>query len=157
MIPEINKGIVLRWYDEVANGGKTEVSDELFVENYVDHDPPSPSEVWPQGAEGARQSLATYRAAFPDLHYTVESVLADGDDVALRYTFQGTHRGVFLGIPATGTEVRFTGISLFRILGDKIIESWGQFDLLDFLQQIGTWPQPNWPGEETPAEIGPIA
>jgi steroid delta-isomerase-like uncharacterized protein len=156
MIPELNKAIVLRWFEEVANQGKLGVADSIFAENYIDHDPPSPTEVWPTGAEGAKQSLAAYQTAFPDLHYTVEHVIADGQTVAVRYTFDGTHRGLFLGIPSTGKQVRFTGISLFHIIEDKIVESWGQFDLLDFIQQVGTWPQPDQPTPNTPAERGPI-
>ncbi|HEX9115561.1 MAG TPA: ester cyclase [Anaerolineae bacterium] len=156
MIPELNKSIVNRWYDEVANAGNSEVADDLFVDNYVDHSPPSPSEVWPTGAEGARQSLATYRAAFPDLHFIVDHMVAEGDDVAVRYTFEGTHRGPFLGVPATGNHVRFTGISLYRILGDKIVESWSEFDLLAVIRQLGSWPESERPGAESPGEIGPV-
>jgi predicted ester cyclase len=156
VIPEINKSIVLRFYEEVANANKLDVADEVFVDNYVDHDPPSPSEVWPRGSAGARASLEAYRAAFPDMRFSVEQVLAEGDDVAVRYVFSGTHRGTFLGIDATGTPIRFTGISLFRIVGDRIAESWAQFDLLDFIQQVGTWPQQDRATPDTPAELGPI-
>ncbi len=156
MFPEMNKAIIRRWYEEVANEGRLEVTDELFVDNYVDHDPPSPTEVWPRGPEGARQSLAAYRTAFPDLHFTVEGMIAEGDEVAVRYVFDGTHRGEFLGIPATGREIRLTGIALWRILGQEIVESWSQFDVLDFIQQVDTWPRAGQPTQDTPAELGPI-
>jgi steroid delta-isomerase-like uncharacterized protein len=156
VIPELNKSIVLRFYQEVANANNLDVADELFVDNYVDHDPPSPTEVWPRGADGAKTSLEAYRVAFPDMHFAVEDMVAEGDDVAVRYIFSGTHRGTFLGIEGSGTPIRFTGISLFRIVGDRISESWAQFDLLDFIQQVGTWPQPDRATPDTPAELGPI-
>jgi steroid delta-isomerase-like uncharacterized protein len=156
MFPEMNKSIIRRWYEEVVNEGHSDVSDELFIDDYVDHDPPSPTEVWPRGPEGARQSLAAYRTAFPDLHFTIESMIAEGDQVAVRYVFDGTHRGTFLGIPATGTQVRITGIALWHVVGQKIMECWSQFDLLDFIQQVGSWPQPEQPTRDTPAELGPI-
>ena len=84
-----------------------------------------------------RSGLRSLLAAFPDLHITVEDQIAEGDEVALRYRGEGTHRGEWRGIAPTGKRIRYTDILIQRFEGDKIAEFWAQPDLLGLLQQLG--------------------
>jgi steroid delta-isomerase-like uncharacterized protein len=82
----------------------------------------------------------TLRSAFPDCRMTVEDVVAEGDQVAYRWTFSGTHRGELRGIAATGKRVSISGINVDRIAHGKIAEHWSQADVLGLLQQLGAVP-----------------
>ena len=92
---EENKAIVRRWV-EAFNEGNVDAMDELVTDSYVRHDPNSP-EV--RGPEEEKQLIAMYRSAFPDLHFTIEDMIAEGDRVVVRYTIHGTHKGELLSIP----------------------------------------------------------
>ncbi len=83
-----------------------------------------------------------YRSAFPDLQATVEDQVAEGDKVASRFTFRGTHRGELAGIPPTGNQVEVTGIVISRIEGGKGAEDWSNYDALGMMQQLGVVPPP---------------
>ena len=82
-------------------------------------------------------STSTKNAAYPDTHYTIDDMLAEGDKVVSRWTAHGTHQGVLMGIPATGKQVTVTGITIDRIVDDQVVESWSIFDALGMLQQLG--------------------
>lgn len=84
-----------------------------------------------------KQAYATLLAAFPNLHYTIEDMVAEGDKVAWRWTMRGTHKGVFLGFPPTEQDVIVHGASFERIAGDKIIERWAILPDAEVLRQIG--------------------
>jgi predicted ester cyclase len=79
--------------------------------------------------------------AFPDMHVVVEDQIAEGDKVVSRLTIRGTLQGDFLGIPPTGKQVSVTGIGIDRIENDKFVESWGNFDALGLMQELGAIPQ----------------
>jgi len=79
-------------------------------------------------------------AAFPDWRHTIEDMIAEGDKVVARMTVQGTHKGDFLGVPASGKEVVFTNICIFRITSGKIMESWQEIDMMSVMQQLGVMP-----------------
>ena len=79
-------------------------------------------------------------AAFPDIQYTLEDLLAEGDRVVARFTARGTQRGVFQGIPATGRAAAVSGIAIYRLAGGKIVEQWLEYDQLGLLQQLGVLP-----------------
>jgi steroid delta-isomerase-like uncharacterized protein len=100
--------------------------DELMAADYVEH--PRPSNL-PAGTEGLKQLIAAYRTAFPDLKMTLDDIFAEGDRVAFRWSVSGTHLGDWLGIPPTGNHVTATGITLFRIAGGQVVESWTSIDL----------------------------
>jgi steroid delta-isomerase-like uncharacterized protein len=85
---------------------------------------------------------AAFFAAFPGLHISIEDVIAQGDKVAVRITWQGTHQGEFMGIPPTGKPVTVTGINLYRVANGKIVEEWWQEDILGLMQQLGVLPPP---------------
>ena len=93
-----------------------------------------------RGSAALKQGIASLHAAFPDLHYTVEDMVAEGDKVAVHYTGRGTHHGEFQGIPATGKPMTYTGILIWRFVDGKIAEHWAAPDLLGLMQQLGAIP-----------------
>jgi steroid delta-isomerase-like uncharacterized protein len=136
MSTEDNKAIVRRLYEEVFNQRRLALVDELCTTTHVFHNPPTTL----HGREEFKQLLSVYLTAFPDARFTVEDELAEGDRVASRYTFRGTHQGELMGIPPTGKQVTVTGIILNRIAGGKVAEGWLNFDALGMLQQLGVVP-----------------
>jgi steroid delta-isomerase-like uncharacterized protein len=84
-----------------------------------------------------KQMMPAFWTALPDMRYTVEDLIAEGDKVVVRFTFRATHRGEFLGVPATGKVVTVTGISISRLAGGKVVEEWAEEDHLGLLQQLG--------------------
>ena len=139
MSTEDNKAVVRRFYEEVMNQKKRAVLDEVFDLNVVDHFAPPGT---PGGLEGARQTLGMFLSAFPDLHFTVEDLIAEGDKVVARATLSGTQQGTFMGIPATGKHVTMTGIEINRFEGGKSVEHWVEMDTLGLMQQLGVIPPP---------------
>src|SRR5215204_6261946 len=122
---EENKAISRRADKELFDRGNLEVADELFAPNFVYHDPAS-GEDW-RGPESVKQYAAMMRAAFPDLYYTVEDQIAEGDNELTRYAAGGTHQGELMGIAPTGERVELRGISIIRINGGKIEEIWENY------------------------------
>ena len=94
------------------------------------------------GLEAYKQFLSMYITAFPDLQFTVEDMIAEGDRVVARCTTRGSHQGTLMGIPPSGKRVTITGISITRIANGKAVEDWVNFDTLGMLQQIGAIPMP---------------
>jgi predicted ester cyclase len=91
----------------------------------------------PDRVEDAKREAANVRRGFPDLESTIEDLIAERDKVVAHWRAQATHRGEYMGIPPTGNRVNFTGISIYRMEGGKIAESWGVSDLLGMMQQLG--------------------
>lgn len=148
-----NVEIVRRFVEEVINRGTTERLPQLVDLDHVGHDSLGDH----YGPEGVRIDVAELRAAFPDLRVTIEDLLATGDRVARRFTLRGTHRGPFMGFPATGRAVSATGITIDRLADGKLAESWVCFDALGLLRQLGAVPTlgrrterspPGSPGEQ---------
>ena len=136
MSTENNKTLVRRFYEEGVHN--TALFDELLAPTYVLHLPGSPLIV---GIEQAKQLMVTYTSAFPDLQLTTEDLVAEGDKVAIRNTWPGTHQGAFQGLPPIGKHVTFTGSDFFRFMGGKIAEQWADLDALGLMQQLGVLPQ----------------
>jgi len=139
MSTDENKQIARRAFDELWNQGKLEMIDEIYESNQVSY---GLGVDLPAGQAGIRQFIAMYRVAYPDTHFTVEDQIAEGDKVATRWTAMGTHQGELMGIPATGKRVTVAGMTINRIVNDKIVESWNNFDALGQLQQLGVIPAP---------------
>jgi steroid delta-isomerase-like uncharacterized protein len=137
MSTEENKAKVQRMIEEVFNKGDLSVVDELVAPNYVYHFP-GREEI--KGPEGLKQFATMIRTAFPDFHITIDDMVAEGDKVACRYTYQGTHKGEFLGIAPTGKQFTATGIMISHVRGDKEAEVWESIDRIGMLQQIGVIP-----------------
>ena len=124
---EANKAIVQHYVDEIQNGHSLDTLDSIFAEDFVDH-MASSGGLFVGGMDGLKRGYATFLNAFPDLHVTVEDLIAEGDKVVAYKTLTGTHRGTHLGIPATGKRVQYQIISIYRIKNGKIAEYWGLQD-----------------------------
>ena len=133
---EENKAVVRRFY-ETFEKGDLSIVDEVLASNFVEHNP-FPDQ--PPGPEGMKQVLGMMQAAFPDLALSTEDMIAEGDKVAVRAKITGTHRGEFMGLPATGNKVTVTGISIYGVVDGKIVEHWEQFDAMGMMQQLGAIP-----------------
>jgi predicted ester cyclase len=131
---EENKALVQREQEELWNHtGNLDAAQELFA---------------PEQAEAARQEAAEFRRGFPDVRSAIEDLIAEGDRVVACWRARATHQGEYMGIPPTGKGVEFTGISVYRIEGGKIAESWTVEDELGLMRQIGAVPEPGQQEEE---------
>ena len=106
------KALVRRLFEEVWNQGNLAAIDELFAPSYVRYDPAAPEA---KGLAGFKQLVVRLRTAFPDLHFTLEEVIAEGDKVMSRALLRGTHRGDYLGIAPTGKPVAVKGTKRCQI------------------------------------------
>ena len=134
-----NKLVARRFFEDAYNTGRLDLLDELLGADYADHKAPPGT---PRGPEGIKRVITMFRTAFPDLRFTIEDQVAEGDKVVTRYTFEGTHRGTLTGIPATGKRVGISGVSIYRIADGKMQEAWIEYDLLGMMQQLGVVPAP---------------
>jgi predicted ester cyclase len=132
-VTEQNKLIVKRFYEEVFNQGREEVLDEIISPDYVDygHNPPG------RGVEGAKEDFRGATAVFSDTHYVIDELIATEDRVIARWTGTYTHSGDFAGIKATGKKVSLTGISIYRLVKGKFVETRNAVNWLGLLQQLG--------------------
>jgi predicted ester cyclase len=89
-----------------------------------------------------KQAYRAFSDAFPDIWFTFEDLIAEGDLVVGRGVIEGTHSGAFLGIPPTHKKIRWTGTRMFRVRNGKVSEGWINFDMLGMLQQLGVAPAP---------------
>jgi steroid delta-isomerase-like uncharacterized protein len=137
MSGEEHKVLVRRFFDEVFNRWEAAAVEGLLARDYRQHDPVRPA---PLDREDLKQTYPLFRAAFPDLHFTVEDLVGEGNRVAARYTFHGTHLGTFRGVAPTGRRVTGTGIAIFRLAEGAIAEVWANWDQLGLLQQLGLVP-----------------
>jgi steroid delta-isomerase-like uncharacterized protein len=144
--PDDNKAILRTYVETIFNQKQVDRADELVAADYVDH-AALPGQA--PGLEGAKKKWAMYLAGIPDLRVTIEEMVAEGDKVGVRRSYEGTHRGELLGVPPTGKQVRIGGISIFRLAGGKIAEHWEQLDRLALMQQLGVIPAPAAPAAPT--------
>lgn len=128
---EENKAIVRRFVEEVQNGGNIDAVDELCSSGFVN-------------------GTAMFRRVFPDSHFTIEDMVAEGDKVATRKAFRGTHRGEFMGVPPTGREVSISLIEIVRVVGGRVVEHWAVGDNLGMMRQLGVIPGPEHPEGASP-------
>jgi predicted ester cyclase len=140
MSTEENIALVRRIFEEGVNEDKPSVWDELLAPDFVIYDPPS-SGMEPN-REGFRQMFTGFRAAFPDLHMTIEAEFAAGDYVIHRGYTTATHKGEFQGIAATGKQIKVKYIDIWRVANGKAMENWVQLDMLGLMQQLGVVPVP---------------
>ncbi|HUS17657.1 MAG TPA: ester cyclase [Chloroflexia bacterium] len=138
---EANGTLVRRFYELAWAKADFGLLDEMLVADYMHHDPALPPE-WQRGRESYKQITGAFTSAFPDLSVVVEDLVAQGDRVAARWTWEGTQQGAFQGIPATGKHVTGPGLSIHRIVEGQIAETWISFDALGLMQQLGVIPVP---------------
>lgn len=136
-ISDENKAIAWRLFDEVLNAHSLAPCDDLYDPTYIPNSlPPGFS----PDREGVKQYHAQYFQAFPDMHLTIDYMIAEGDWVAVRYTGRGTHQGELMGIPSTGKQVTASAVLTLRIMDGRIVEDWLDGDKLGLLQQLGALP-----------------
>ena len=129
-----NKDMVHRLFEEVWNKGDRALVDELFAPGYIHHDPSTPD--FGYGPESEKQRVALYRAAFPDLHVSIDDLIAEKDQVVVRWAARGTHRGELKGVAPTGREITVTGISVVRISHGKFVQGWASWDAQGLTEQL---------------------
>jgi steroid delta-isomerase-like uncharacterized protein len=135
---EQNKALARRIFEEIETRGNVSAAEQIFASDFVNHLPFGEM----HGVEAAKQFGSMLRTAFPDLQTTVEDQIAEGDRVATRWTARGTHRGEFLGVPASGRSMQIMGMTISRVADGKIVEQWGNPDLFSLMQQLGAVPAP---------------
>ena len=134
MSTEANKAIFRRVIEEIWNQGNVELFDQLFAPNFVNHSPVAGVTTDLAGLKHAEKIL---RAAFSDLHATIEHIVGEGDSVAAYMIMHGLHRGEFMGVPPTGRRVAAAMHSILRIVDGRVVERWGISDDLGMLEQLG--------------------
>lgn len=132
---------IRRIFDKAFNQGNFAVVEELLAPDSISHIP-----MWgmTNNRMGFKQLIASYRAAFPDLHCTVVTEIGENDKIAAHWTMQGTHRGTFLGNPPTDRKIEAQGFIFARTAGGRIVENWILIDQFGMLQQLGIVPPPKW-------------
>ena len=137
---ERNKAIIRQVYTELLTQGKLSLAEELFAADFIDHEaPPGQSN---RGPEAIRQLVTMFHTAFPDVSFHVEEVIAEGETVAARVFWTGTHRGNFLGIAPTGRTVRQKQMHFMRLRDGQLVEHLAVRDDLGLRQQLGVLAAP---------------
>ena len=139
MPEEENKDVVRRWI-EAYNERDLQAEADVLAPGFVAHVSAAPGHL--EGLEAWRQFSGPFAEAFPDLRLTIQDIAAEGDTVAARVAFRGTHRGEFQGIPPTDKEVAFSSMEFNRVMDGKVEEHWVELDLFGLLQQLGAIPEP---------------
>ncbi len=129
------KATMGRIYEEIFNQGSDDTIDDLLADDFVEREALPPG--MPQGKDAPKAMTAMMRGAFPDFHATVEEMLQDGNKVITRARFSGTHRGEFMGIPATGKTFDIPVIDIVEFRDDKAVAHWGLMDMAGMMAQLG--------------------
>ena len=138
MRTDTHREVIRRYFEEVWNNGDLAVLDTIIAPEYVNHSPSSPNPA--PGPGGLKPIVAAMRAAFPDLHYTIDDQVYDGEKAAIRCTVTGTHAGDFFGIPPTSRSFRVSQLQIERFQNGQIVEHWRLTDELALLRQLGLAP-----------------
>lgn len=137
MTVETNKLIMSRFVDFI-NTASEQLAKELISPDAIFHVPGRPEPV--VGPAGYLEIIGMMRGGFPDIQWTLEELVAEGEKVAARFTMRGTHQGTFFNIPPTGKKIEVQATNFYRLSGGQFVEERGQPDLLSLLQQIGAVP-----------------
>jgi steroid delta-isomerase-like uncharacterized protein len=137
MAAEENKAVISTFVEEVINQGQLDRADDLVAVDFVEVDP-FPGQQ--QGREGLKEVINAFRTAFPDIHWVIEEMVGEGDKVFSRFTWHGTHRGEFIGVPATGKQITVKGMVVDRVVAGKMAESQILMDGLSMMRQLGVIP-----------------
>ena len=136
------KQLIGRFVDELWNERRLDVADAIFSNDCVTHQLRSgaPVEALPRGPEEIKEHLLGWIASFPDLRFTVEQILSEGDRVATQLIMEGTHQSDWMGIPATGKKIQIRLFTIHRVVEGKIVEDWVLVESLGIFQQLGVLP-----------------
>ena len=140
MSTEQNKAIIRRWIEEAWNQGRLELADDFYAADYTAIDTDDSQRVL-RGPADIKDYAIRLRSAFPDIHFTIDHLFAEGDKVVGAFTIRGTHQGYYGAIPPTGKSVVFKAVDIWRFAGGKIVERCiASIDRLGLLQQLGAIP-----------------
>jgi steroid delta-isomerase-like uncharacterized protein len=139
MSADANIKLIRRLYDEGWNENNLDVYDELVTEDFVDH---QAVPGLPPGREGFKMLNVIFRSALPDITVEHETIVAEDDKVACRWTSTGTHQGELFGIPPTGKKVSVTATVLYRVENGRLAEGWINRDDVGLMRQLGVIPSP---------------
>lgn len=139
MPPSRNRDIVERYFGQILNEGNLDLIDELFSDDFQFHITTLPLPV--KGRDGEKGFVTGLRTGFPDLHFTIDHIIEEGDKVYARWSLTGTHKGEFLGIPPSGNPVADEGGDIFHFAGGKCKEIWVNEDSLGLMRHLGVLPQ----------------
>jgi steroid delta-isomerase-like uncharacterized protein len=128
-----NKALVRKLFEEEINHQNLDTMESMATSDYISH---NDSLVPPSDVKQTRKFLASVFAAFPDIHVTIEDIVAEGDKVVVRNTWRGTFRGPWMGTAPTGKTVTWTGIVVWRITNGKIAERWANTNFPEVMQRI---------------------
>ena len=136
------KQLINRFVEELWNERRLEVADAIFDKDCVTHQLRSgvPVEAVPRGPQAMKEHVAGGIASFPDLRFSIEQMLSEGDRVVTQLLMEGTHRGAWLGIPASGKKIRIRMFTVHRVVQGKIVEDWVLVESLGVFQQLGVVP-----------------
>ena len=137
--PEANK-LVMRHFTEFINTASEKLAVELISPDAIFHVPGRPEPM--RGPTGYLAIIGMMREGFPDIQWTLEEMIAEGDMVAARFTMRGTHKGAFFGVPPTGKPIVVQAMNFYRLAGGQFVEERGQPDLFGLFQQIAAAPTP---------------
>lgn len=135
-----NAALIERFYQEIFNQGNLSAADDIVAFNFVDHISSQMPGQPTKGPEAVKWFAGMYRTAFPNLRVTIDDLMTAGDRVITRVTWHGTQEGQLLGADPTNKQVRISGIDISRIAGGRIVEHWGQIDVLGMLSQLDFLP-----------------
>jgi steroid delta-isomerase-like uncharacterized protein len=133
-----NKAILRQLYEEVWNKRRLELVDDLVSPSHALHDPNVTGSA--VGPEAYKRQVTRFIAAFPDLRFTIEDMFCEKEKLAVTWTISGTHKGEFMGVPATDKKVSVEGITISHLSDGKIMDSYISWDALGLLQQLGVTP-----------------
>jgi len=137
MTAETNK-LAMRRFVEFINTASEKLAEELIATDAIFHVPGQTEPM--RGPAGYLAIIGMMRGSFPDIQWSLEEMVTEGDKVAVRFIMRGTHRGPFFGVQPTGKSIAVQAMNFYRLSGGQIVEEYGQPDLLGLLQQIGAVP-----------------
>jgi steroid delta-isomerase-like uncharacterized protein len=133
LVSDANKAAMKQFFERVYNQGDVAFLDELTSPEFVSHDRGNPT----NDREGVKEIVAAIKAAFPDVVFTADDVIGEGDRVAARFTMRGTQTGEFMGMPPTNKPIVVTGIDIVRFEDGRAVEHWHEWSGMELLQQLG--------------------
>ena len=133
-IVALNKKIAYLEIEKLWNDGDMAVADQVYAPSQILH---LRGESYPFGPDEAKKAVASWRRAFPDFKFKIEDIVAEGDKLAIRYIFTGTHQGKFWGIAPTGKKISVTQINIIRFANGKMVEAWEDYDEYGMRLQLG--------------------
>ena len=136
------KQLIGRFVEELWNQRQFDVAQAIFAKNCVTHQLRSgvSADAVPRGPQAIKEHVTSWIASFPDLHFSIEQMLSEGDRVVMQLLMEGTHHGAWLGIPASGRKMQIRMFTVHRVAQGKIVEDWVLVESLGFFQQLGVVP-----------------